>query len=48
VVVPSAADRERAKAAFGGVIDKWLVRDPRNRELLLKAETEIARIRSGS
>jgi TRAP-type C4-dicarboxylate transport system substrate-binding protein len=48
VVAPSEGDRERAKAAFGAVIEKWLSDNPKNRELLTEAETEILKIRSGS
>jgi len=48
VTVPSEADLRYARAAFGAVIEKWLADNPRNRELLTKAETEIAKIRSGS
>jgi hypothetical protein len=47
-VAPSEGDRERAKAAFGAVIEKWLSDNPKNRELLTEAETEILKIRSGS
>jgi len=48
VTIPSEADLRHARAAFGAVIEKWLADDPRNRALLTKAETEIAKIRSGS
>jgi TRAP-type C4-dicarboxylate transport system substrate-binding protein len=48
IVMPSEADRERAKAAFGAVIENWLAHNPRNRELFTAAEDEILRIRSGS
>ena len=48
VMTPSEADRERAKSAFGAVIDKWLSDSPRNRELLTKIDAEISKVRSGS
>jgi TRAP-type C4-dicarboxylate transport system substrate-binding protein len=45
VVFPSAADRERAKAAFAAVIADWIQENPRNGALLRAARAELARIR---
>jgi TRAP-type C4-dicarboxylate transport system substrate-binding protein len=41
VVEPSAADLEVARVAFQAVIDDWVATDPRNAELLARAEAEI-------
>lgn len=45
VVIPSAADSERARAIYKSVIDEWAAKSPENRELLAKVEAEIASIR---
>ncbi len=48
VVVPSAADRDETNAAFRAVIENWMSANPHNRELMTRAEFEIAKICSGS
>jgi TRAP-type C4-dicarboxylate transport system substrate-binding protein len=47
VVFPSQSDQRRARAAFAAVTHKWLDTFPGNRDLLAKAEEELATIRSG-
>lgn len=44
VTEPSAADIERANAAFKAVIDEWMAADSRNVELLAKAKAALADI----
>ena len=46
VVVPSQADTDAAQTAFKSVVAQWAAANPRNRELLLKAESEIAKLRA--
>jgi TRAP-type C4-dicarboxylate transport system substrate-binding protein len=46
VVLPSAKDLETARVAYKAVTDEWTAKNPLNRELLSKAESEIAKIRS--
>jgi TRAP-type C4-dicarboxylate transport system substrate-binding protein len=48
VVFPPKPELDRANAAFAGVVGKWLEKEPRNRELLLKARAELDKIRSES
>jgi TRAP-type C4-dicarboxylate transport system substrate-binding protein len=48
VVFPSAADLERARTVFRSQVEAWAADDPRHRQLLAKAEAELARIRTGS
>jgi len=45
VIFPSAADDQAAQVAFQTVIDEWLTKDSRNRQLLdaIKAETDKLR-----
>ena len=47
VSVPSASDSKQAQAAFEEVVKDWLAESPQHRELLAKAEAELAKIRSG-
>lgn len=47
VILPSERDRSRAGAAFEAVIAAWRDARPRNRELLEKAEKQLAKIKSG-
>lgn len=46
VVVPSRSDLDRAEAAFKTEVENWRAADPRNDELLAKAEAVLAEIRS--
>ncbi len=46
VVLPSRSDLDRAEAAFKAEVENWRAADPRNGELLAKAETVLAEIRS--
>lgn len=47
VVFPPPADLEAMQPAFKSVIDAWLAKSPRNRELLTLVEAEIANVRAG-
>jgi TRAP-type C4-dicarboxylate transport system substrate-binding protein len=46
VVFPSSSDIDLAQAVFKSVIDDWLKNEPRHQELLEKAETELAKVRT--
>jgi TRAP-type C4-dicarboxylate transport system substrate-binding protein len=46
VVFPSSSDLDLAQSIFKSVIADWLKNEPRHRELLQKAETELARLRT--
>ena len=46
VVVPSISDLKTAQAAFTSVRDKWVAESPRNRELLARANAELAKLRA--
>jgi TRAP-type C4-dicarboxylate transport system substrate-binding protein len=48
VVVPSPADLASAHTMFRAEIDAWSATDPRHRELLSKAESELNTIRGGT
>jgi TRAP-type transport system periplasmic protein len=45
VVVPSAADLATAQSVFASVRNQWAEKSPRNRELLIQVEAEIAKLR---
>ena len=45
VVFPSQADLRTAEAAYKVIIEEWLGRDPRNRELFNMVEMELAKLR---
>ncbi len=47
VVFPPPADLEAMQPAFKSVIDAWLAKSPRNKELLALVEAEIANVRAG-
>lgn len=47
VVIPSQADLNAMQPAFKSVIDGWLAKSPRNRELYAMVEAEIANVRAG-
>ena len=47
VVFPPPADLEAMQPAFKSVIDAWLAKSPRNKELLTMVEAEIANVRAG-
>jgi hypothetical protein len=46
IVFPSQLDLDRAQVAFKAVIEEWAEKSARNRELLNKADAEIAKLRS--
>jgi TRAP-type C4-dicarboxylate transport system substrate-binding protein len=46
VVFPSSSDLDLAQSIFKSVIADWLKNEPRHQELLQKAETELARLRT--
>jgi len=46
VIFPSKPDLDTAQVAIKTVMQEWLARNPRNRELLAAAQTEIAKIRA--
>ena len=49
VVVPRPpSDRIRAQAVFRSEVEAWSAADPRNRQLLAKAEAELGTLRAGS
>ena len=48
VVVPSQPDLESARAVFKSEVNAWSAADPRHRELLAKAESELSKIRGGT
>jgi TRAP-type C4-dicarboxylate transport system substrate-binding protein len=45
VTVPSQPDLDAARRVFSSVKDEWAAKSPHNRELLNKAELEIAKLR---
>ena len=47
VVFPSQAELDAMQPVFKGVIDTWVARAPRNKELLALVQAEIANVRSG-
>ena len=47
VVFPSQAEIESMQPAFRGVIDAWVAKSPRNKELLALVQGEIANVRAG-
>jgi TRAP-type C4-dicarboxylate transport system substrate-binding protein len=46
VIVPSAKDAKTAELAFKSVVEDWVAKSPRNKELLDMARMEIAKLRS--
>jgi len=48
VVLPSAGDLDRARTIFRAEVDAWSAAAPQHRQLLAKAEAELARVRTGS
>lgn len=47
VVIPAQADLNAMQPAFKSVIDAWLNKSPRNKELYALVEAEIANVRAG-
>jgi TRAP-type C4-dicarboxylate transport system substrate-binding protein len=47
LVFPSPTDLERAQSTFKSIIADWLEEKPRHREMLQKAENELAKLRTG-
>ncbi len=47
VVFPSQAELDAMQPAFKGVIDAWVAKSPRNKELLALVQGEIANVRAG-
>ncbi len=47
VVFPSQAELDAMQPAFKSVIDAWVAKAPRNKELLDMVQAEIARVRAG-
>jgi TRAP-type C4-dicarboxylate transport system substrate-binding protein len=47
LVFPSPTDLERAQSIFKSIIANWLEEKPRHRQLLQKAENELAKLRTG-
>jgi TRAP-type C4-dicarboxylate transport system substrate-binding protein len=47
VVFPSQAELDSMQPAFKSVIDGWVAKAPRNKELLELVQAEIAKVRSG-
>jgi TRAP-type C4-dicarboxylate transport system substrate-binding protein len=47
VVFPSQAEIDAMQPAFRGVIDAWVAKSPRNKELLALVQGEIANVRAG-
>jgi TRAP-type transport system periplasmic protein len=45
-IYPSRSDLDVAHVAFKTVIEAWTARDPRNRELLMLVQAQIAKLRS--
>jgi TRAP-type C4-dicarboxylate transport system substrate-binding protein len=45
-VVPSQADSDKAQAAFVSVRETWTSANPRNRELFMQVEAELAKLRA--
>jgi TRAP-type transport system periplasmic protein len=45
IVVPSAADLATAQAVFASIRNRWAEKSPRNRDLLIRVEAEIAKLR---
>jgi len=46
VIFPSPSDRVRIDAAFKEVIDEWVAKEPRNRDLLSMVRAEIGKLQS--
>ncbi len=44
---PSQAELDAMQPAFKGVIDAWVAKSPRNKELLALVQGEIANVRAG-
>lgn len=47
VVFPSQAELDAMAPAFKGVIDAWVAKSPRNKELLALMQAELANVRAG-
>ena len=47
VVFPSQADLDAMQPAFQSVIDVWVAKSPRNKELLALVRAELANVRAG-
>jgi TRAP-type C4-dicarboxylate transport system substrate-binding protein len=47
VVFPSQAELDAMQPAFRGVIDAWVAKSPRNKELLALVQAETANVRAG-
>ena len=47
VVMPTQADLNAMQPAFKSVVDSWLAKSPRNKELYALVEAEIANVRAG-
>jgi TRAP-type C4-dicarboxylate transport system substrate-binding protein len=47
VVFPTQADLDAMQPAFKSVVDAWTAKSPRNKELLVLVEAEIATVRAG-
>ncbi len=47
VVFPSQADLDAMQPAFQSVIDAWVAKSPRNKELLALVRAELANVRAG-
>jgi TRAP-type C4-dicarboxylate transport system substrate-binding protein len=47
VIAPSAADLRAAKKIYRELIDVWLGKNERNRQLLSMVESELAAVRAG-
>ena len=47
VVFPSQAEIDAMQPAFKSVIDAWVAKSPRNKELLAMVQAEIANVRAG-
>lgn len=45
-IFPSQSDLDTAQVGFKAVIEQWLAKGPRNRELLAAVETEIGKVRT--
>lgn len=46
VVFPSSSDLDLAQSIYKLIIADWLKNEPRHQELLAKAETELAKLRT--
>ena len=47
VVLPTQAERDAMQPAFKSVIDTWVAKSPRHRELLALVEAEIVKVHAG-